>query len=66
MTDYFSQETIDKGLAYYNIFKTRIIVKRFVLPAIGTVIIIISLVLTIRYVIKKRSKKKKTEVTSIT
>ncbi|NHK32719.1 MAG: hypothetical protein FK730_15320 [Asgard group archaeon] len=61
MVDYFSQETIDKGLAYYNTFKTRIIVKRFVLPAIGTVIIIISLVLTIRYVIKKRRKKKISE-----
>ncbi len=58
MSDYFSQETIEKGLAYYKTFKTRIITKRFVLPAIGTVIIIISLIFTIRYVVKKRRKKK--------
>ncbi|NHJ50020.1 MAG: hypothetical protein FK733_19665 [Asgard group archaeon] len=66
MSDYFSQETIEKGLSYYNAFKTRLIIVRFVLPITGLIVIIISLVLTIRFVIKRIRKKKKSEVVAIT
>ena len=59
MTDYFSQETIDNGLSYYNTFKAKIIMVFLVLPITGIVIILISLFLTIRFTVKRRRKKKK-------
>ena len=65
MTDYFSQETIDNGLSYYNTFKARVIIVYLVLPITGIVILIISIILTIRYTIKKRRKKKKAETKDI-
>jgi hypothetical protein len=63
MTDYFSQETIENGLAYYKTFKARMIVLGITVFGIVPIIIIISLALTIRFVIKKRRKKKKSETT---
>jgi len=65
MTDYFSQETIDNGLSYYKTFKARVIIVYLVLPITGIALVIISIILTIRYTIKKRRKKKKAKTETI-
>ncbi len=62
MTNYFSQETIDKGLSYHKSFKTRVIIVYAVLPITGIVIVIVSIITALFFTIKKLRKNKKSKI----
>ncbi|MHA1198687.1 MAG: hypothetical protein ACTSQF_04970 [Candidatus Heimdallarchaeaceae archaeon] len=58
MTDYFSEETLEKGMEYYSSFKTRAITLTLVLPITAIVLIIGGLVIGLYLLVRKIRRKK--------
>jgi hypothetical protein len=59
MTDYFEEETVEKGMEYYDAFKTRTIILILVLPITAIVLIIGGLFTGIYFLVRKMRRRKK-------
>ncbi|MHA1810622.1 MAG: hypothetical protein ACTSYH_09885 [Candidatus Heimdallarchaeaceae archaeon] len=58
MANYFSPETVEKGMEYYNAFKTRSIVLVFVLPIAAIVLIVAGITTGLYFLVRKLKRRK--------
>ncbi len=58
ITEYFTEETVENGMEYYNAFKTRAIILNYVLPITAIVLILGGIITGIYFSIKKLKKRK--------
>lgn len=61
MAEYFSEETVEKGLDYYNKFKRNFIIIYRILPISAIVIVLGGIIAAIYFLVKKLRKKKISE-----
>ena len=58
MTDYFSEETVEKGLEYYSAFKTRATFLTLVLPITAIVLLLVGVIVGLYFLIRKLKRRK--------
>ncbi|MHA1592349.1 MAG: hypothetical protein ACTSUP_07760 [Candidatus Heimdallarchaeaceae archaeon] len=61
MTDYFSEETVEKGFEYYSAFKTRATFLTLVLPITAIVLLLVGVIVGLYFLIRKLKRRKITK-----